>query len=113
MLRLIARYSDAWNIAWPTDPAIVKDRVDEFTQACAGVGRDPATIEITVGTPVRLQPPVAGASPGRAIAGPPEEIARRLQAFAGVGTSHLIVELDSVTPATIAQLGKIVELMRA
>src|SRR5579864_4692005 len=43
MLRLVARYADAWNTAWPTDPAVVKERHDPLAQACAAVGRDPAT----------------------------------------------------------------------
>jgi alkanesulfonate monooxygenase SsuD/methylene tetrahydromethanopterin reductase-like flavin-dependent oxidoreductase (luciferase family) len=112
MLGLVAQYADAWNTAWHTDPAVVKERCDSLAAACAGVGRDPATIEVTVGTEVRLQPLEEGASPDRAISGPPEEIARRLHDFASVGTSHLIVALDEVTPASIERLGQIVQLMR-
>ncbi|HEV2583896.1 MAG TPA: LLM class flavin-dependent oxidoreductase [Ktedonobacteraceae bacterium] len=111
MLRLVAQYADAWNTAWHTDPAVVKERYEPLLQACADVGRDPAEIELTVGTLVRLQP-ARDDEQGQAISGAPEEIANRLQAFASVGASHLIVSLDEVTPASIAQLGRVVELMR-
>jgi probable F420-dependent oxidoreductase len=112
MLRLVAQYADAWNTAWHPDPALVKERCESLALACADVGRDPAAIEITVGTEVRLQPLEAGASPDRSIAGSPDEIARRLQAFASVGTTHLIVALDQVTPASIGQMGHIAEMVR-
>ncbi len=112
MLQLVARYADAWNTAWHTDPAVVTERYEQLAQACAVQGRDPATIELTVGTEVRLQPRKDDGEPDRAISGSPEEIANRLRDFASVGTSHLIVELDSVTPASIEQLGRIAELVR-
>jgi probable F420-dependent oxidoreductase len=112
MLQLVAQYADAWNTAWHTDTAIVKERYEPLVQACAARGRDPNAIEITVGTEVRLQPRKDDESPDRAISGSLEEIAHRLQNFTSVGTSHLIVALDSVTPASIEQLGHIVELVR-
>jgi alkanesulfonate monooxygenase SsuD/methylene tetrahydromethanopterin reductase-like flavin-dependent oxidoreductase (luciferase family) len=42
MLRLTAKWADEWN-TWG-DPTIVADRTQIFLQACAAVGRDPATI---------------------------------------------------------------------
>ena len=69
-------------------------------------------MELKVSTDVRLQPRKEDGSPDNAFSGTPEEIASRLQAFADVGTSHLIVGLDAVTPASIEQLGHIAELAR-
>lgn len=112
MLQLVAKYADAWNTAWHTDTAIVKERHEPLAQACAALGRDPATLEITVGTEIRFNPREDDGSPERAISGSPEEIARRLQDFARAGVSHLIVALDSVIPANIEQLGHIAELVR-
>lgn len=112
MLQLTARYADAWNTAWHSDAAIVKERFDEFAQVCATMGRDPATVEMTVGAEVRLRPRKEDGRPDRAISGTPEEIASRLQAFSDVGTSHAIIALDVVTPASIEQLGYIAELAR-
>ncbi len=112
MLQLTARDADAWNTAWHTDAAIVKERFDKLSQVCTTIGRDPASIEMTVGTDVRLQPRKEDGSTDRAISGTPEEIASRLRAFAGVGTSHLFVALDAVTPSSIVQLGHIADLVR-
>ena len=112
MMQLTARDADAWNTAWHTDAAVVKERFDELAQVCATVGRDPASVEMTVGTEVRLQPRKEDGSTDRAISGTPEEIASRLQVFADVGTTHLFVALDAVTPSSIEQLGHIVELTR-
>jgi len=112
MLQLTAQYADAWNTAWHTDPAVVRERYEPLAQDCAAIGRDPATLEITVGTLVRLQPLKEGKAPGREIAGSAEEIAHRLQAFSSVGTSQLFVELDLVTNDSIRQLGHIAELAR-
>jgi alkanesulfonate monooxygenase SsuD/methylene tetrahydromethanopterin reductase-like flavin-dependent oxidoreductase (luciferase family) len=112
MLQLVARDADAWNTAWHTDTAIVKERFDELVRTCATIGRDRASIELTVGTHVRLQRRKDDGSPDRAISGTPEEIAGRLQAFASVDTTHLIVSLDAVTPDSIEKLGHIAELAR-
>jgi alkanesulfonate monooxygenase SsuD/methylene tetrahydromethanopterin reductase-like flavin-dependent oxidoreductase (luciferase family) len=112
MLQLVAQYADAWNTAWHTDTAIVKERHEPLARACAAIGRDPATLEITVGTEIRLTPREDDGSPVRAISGSPEEIARRLQDFARAGVAHLIVALDSDIPANIEQLGHIAELVR-
>ncbi len=110
MLRLVAQYADAWNTAWHVDPAVVKQRYEQLQQACTAVGRNPTTIELTVGTAVRLQPR-KDASSEKAISGSQEEIAHQLRDFASVGASHLIVVLDPLTPASIEQFGHIVELL--
>ncbi|HKV60051.1 MAG TPA: LLM class flavin-dependent oxidoreductase [Ktedonobacteraceae bacterium] len=112
MLQLVARYADAWNTAWHTDPAVAQQRYAPLQAACEEVGRDPATITLTAGILVRLQPGEDGKEE-RAITGSPEEIARRLHDFVGIGVAHLIVNLEPLTVATIEQLAHIVELVRA
>ncbi len=92
MLQLVARYANEWNTAWHVDPAVVQERYAQLQAACAEVGRDPATIILTAGTAVHLQPG-EDTTPERAIMGSPEEIARRLHEFADVGVAHLIVAL--------------------
>ncbi len=58
MLRLVARYADAWNTAWHTQPEQVAAAWSELLAACAEVGRDPATLELTAGVPLRITLPV-------------------------------------------------------
>jgi alkanesulfonate monooxygenase SsuD/methylene tetrahydromethanopterin reductase-like flavin-dependent oxidoreductase (luciferase family) len=111
MLQIVARYADAWNTAWHVDPAVVKQRYEELKEACAVVGRDPAAIELTAGTVVSLQPG-ENAAPEKVISGSPKEIASRLQGFADVGVTHLIVRLDPLSVSHIEQFGRIVELLR-
>jgi alkanesulfonate monooxygenase SsuD/methylene tetrahydromethanopterin reductase-like flavin-dependent oxidoreductase (luciferase family) len=54
MLRLTARHADAWNTAWlgaPDDR--LRGRMDALDAALAAEGRDPATLERTVGIETR------------------------------------------------------------
>jgi alkanesulfonate monooxygenase SsuD/methylene tetrahydromethanopterin reductase-like flavin-dependent oxidoreductase (luciferase family) len=111
MLRLTAQYADAWNTAWHVDVDVVKQRYEEFQQACAAEGRDPGAIELNVGTAVRL-PGGEDEELSKAIAGSPEEIASKLQEFGDAGARHLIVILDPLTQASIEQFGRVVELLR-
>lgn len=111
MLQLVARYADSWNTAWHTDAAIVKERYEELRAACAEVGRDPATITLNAGIIVR--PGSGEGTEERAITGSPEEIARQLHAFAGVGVGHLIAVLDPLNMQTIEQFARIAEMARA
>src|SRR5579885_3691004 len=111
MLELAAKYADAWNTAWHVDPAAVTQRYEAFQQACTKVGRDISTIELTIGTVVRLRPSEEE-TPEPAITGSPEEIARQLQALVSLGAGHLIVSLDPLTPATIEEFGEIARQLR-
>jgi alkanesulfonate monooxygenase SsuD/methylene tetrahydromethanopterin reductase-like flavin-dependent oxidoreductase (luciferase family) len=112
MLRLTAHYADAWNTAWHVDPLVAKERYEEFKGACAVVGRDPAAIQLTVGTEVRLPSAGEKTAEGKAISGTPEEIAQQLQRFAAEGVAHLIVALDPLSIESIEQFGQIAQLLR-
>lgn len=112
MLQLAARYADAWNCAWHVEPSLVKASHEEFKQACAIVGRDATTVELTLGTMVSLLSAGAQAGEAHTISGPPEAIAQRIKSFAQVGVAHVIVMLDPLTIESIAQFGQIVDLAR-
>src|SRR5207248_10639579 len=112
MLRVVAQYANAWNTAWHADPTKVKERYEQLLEACAEVGRDPATIELTVGTVVNLRQPGEEEWLGNAISGSPEEIANTLRSFADVGVAHLIVMIDPPGIAGIERFSRIVELLR-
>ncbi|HEY7779161.1 MAG TPA: LLM class flavin-dependent oxidoreductase [Ktedonobacterales bacterium] len=112
MLGLVARYADAWNTAWYVDPARVTVAYEQFTQACAAVGRDPAAIELTAGALVRMLAPGEAPDPEeRAIKGTPEEVAAALRGFAAVGVRHLVLVLTRESPADVERLGRVVELL--
>jgi probable F420-dependent oxidoreductase len=112
LLQLAARYADAWNNAWHIEPATMRASYEEFKRACAMVGRDATTVEVTLGTLVKLLSAEEQAQETNAIAGPPEAIARRLASFAGEDVSQMIVMLEPLTKESIAQFGQIVDLAR-
>ncbi|MGH2487445.1 MAG: LLM class flavin-dependent oxidoreductase [Ktedonobacterales bacterium] len=114
MLGLIARYADAYNTAWHMDPAIVTQRWDDVKAACKAIDRDPATLELTAGTIVRLLGPETPQDPeSKYIQGEPEEVAQRLRGFAEVGVQHLIVMLNPVNEKIVERFARVMELLRA
>ena len=117
MLELAARHADAWNLAWFGLPDERLARVrGELLDACRRVGRDPASLTITVGVTVRY--PATGPAPvepptAPALTGTPAEIAEGLAAHAAAGAGHLIAALEPCTPATLAAFAEAVSLYRA
>ena len=63
MCRLTARHADAWQTAWFGLPdERFRTRRAVFEDACAAEGRDPATVEVTVGIDVQQAPEPGGVS---------------------------------------------------
>jgi probable F420-dependent oxidoreductase len=108
MLRLIARHADAWNAAWfglPTE-RFTQRRAD-LVAACEAEGRDPATIEITVGVTIDAEAPAEGRPMAdNALAPEVDVIARALDAWRDLGVGHLQVDLR---PASV----QLVDLLAA
>jgi alkanesulfonate monooxygenase SsuD/methylene tetrahydromethanopterin reductase-like flavin-dependent oxidoreductase (luciferase family) len=138
MLELTARHADAWNIAWfgAPDDRWRGARAD-LDAACAAVGRDPASLERTIGVNVIYPDLVAVVASGaagadatsddddgrEAAAAPDErvepalrgddEIAAGLAAYADEGTGHLIAALEPTTPEAVARLAATVRTVRS
>ena len=117
MLELTARHADAWNLAWFGRPDERLARVrGELLDTCARVGRDPASLSMTVGVTVRYPdqgPPLAEVPTSPALTGTVEEIADGLTAHAAAGADHLIVALEPSTPETLASFAEAVNRYRA
>ena len=114
MLSLIARYADAYNTVWHMDPAVVTQRWDDMKAACRAIDRDPATLELTAGTIVRLLGPDTPRDPESKVnQGEPEEVAQRLRGFADVGVRRLIVVLDPVSHQILDRFARVVALLNA
>lgn len=104
MLELTARHADAWNLAWFGLPNERLARVrGELADACRRVGRDPATLAITVGVNVRYPDLAAPSEDGPALSGGADEIAAGLAAHAAAGADHVIAALDPSTPETLGR----------
>ncbi len=106
MLRLAAEHADAWNTAWfgmPDDR--LERRLADLWAACAEVGRDPATLEVTVGVTVRAEADDEWGRPGApaALIAEPDVIADGLRAYAALGVGHVQLDVQPATEATFAR----------
>jgi len=116
MLRLTARYADAWNTAWFGRPAGLAEQRAALDAACAEVGRDPREIATTVGVGVAfpdLEPGIDDvADRDRVLSGSAEEVAAGLRAHAAAGVDHVIVSLAPSTAKALTRLAEAVRLAR-
>jgi alkanesulfonate monooxygenase SsuD/methylene tetrahydromethanopterin reductase-like flavin-dependent oxidoreductase (luciferase family) len=110
MLRLAARYADAWNTAWFGLPdQLLRRRLADLDAALEAAGRDPATLRRTVGIEVR--DPAAtdpGEDRGEGFGGSVDELARAIDAHERLGFDDLIVQL---APKTTRSLGRLAEAL--
>jgi len=103
MLRLTVDHADAWNTAWfgmPDDR--LAQRLAGMRAACADAGREPATLEVTVGVTVQADADQEAGRPGApaALVGQPDVIAEALRAYAALGVGHVQLDVQPATPAT-------------
>jgi probable F420-dependent oxidoreductase len=113
MLRLVARYADAYNTVWHSDPDELGEPFAALEAACRDVGRDPATVRRTSGCFVTLPAPGDRTeSPGSALTGTPEEIAARLRAFHAAGAEHMAIILNPWDARAIERFGRVIETLR-
>jgi len=106
MLRLTARYADAWNTAWfgvPNERST--SRMADMAAACEAEGRDPATLELTVGVSVDTGDSEPGiTTPADALPADASEIARAFDAWRDLGVGTVQVSLKEVDEASVALL---------
>jgi alkanesulfonate monooxygenase SsuD/methylene tetrahydromethanopterin reductase-like flavin-dependent oxidoreductase (luciferase family) len=126
-LRLVAQYADIWNVFGTPETVAHKDEV--LRAHCADVGRDPSTIERTLGCKVTIRSSEAEAervrqsilainrTPRERVegdvsfwTGTPEQIADTIRSYQAVGFSTFIVELaapyDAETMETLINVVK-------
>jgi alkanesulfonate monooxygenase SsuD/methylene tetrahydromethanopterin reductase-like flavin-dependent oxidoreductase (luciferase family) len=110
MLELAARNADIWNEAWFGRPDERWSRLRrDLDAACRAVGRDPASLERSVGVSVRF----AGPSEEPSLSGDADEIAAGIRAYAADGTGHLIAALDPETPESVHRFAEATRLALA
>ena len=113
MLRLTARYADAFNTVWYGDASGVAEPFRKLDAACQEVGRDPATVLRTAGTYAVLPGADPTGPPSQTFAGHPEEIAAHLRTFEAAGVEHLSIVLDPWTVDGIEQFGPVIQALRS
>ena len=101
MLRLTARWADAWNTAWfPRPDDRLEARFAALDEALAAEDRAPDSIVRTVGMRVGDEPP--------------DEVAEALAGFASRGVDHLIVGIKPPRDErSLERLARAVETYRA
>jgi alkanesulfonate monooxygenase SsuD/methylene tetrahydromethanopterin reductase-like flavin-dependent oxidoreductase (luciferase family) len=109
MVRLMAKFGDAWNTNWHSDPSETLPNIQAVEAACEEMGRDPATIVRTVGSNVAVE----GALGRRAnpISGEPAAMAETIQGFRELGFRHFVAGLDPTTTAGLEGLAEVIELV--
>ncbi len=119
MLRLTAKHADLWNTAWLGQPDLLAERQRGLEAACADMGRDPATLAVTVGVSVAFPDllPEEEASPeapdpAKVLRGSIEEIATGLRAYADQGVAHVICMCNPTTDETLERLAEAAKLSR-
>jgi len=112
MLELTAQHADAWNTAWFDAPEQVEKNYALMLEACQKVGRDPATLELTVGTLTHVLAPGESPKPDeKAIIGTAEEVAERLHAFAALGVSHMVVQTEPTDLEGVERFAAVLDLL--
>jgi alkanesulfonate monooxygenase SsuD/methylene tetrahydromethanopterin reductase-like flavin-dependent oxidoreductase (luciferase family) len=116
MLRLTARYADAWNTCWHGDVTAIEEPVANLRTACEEVGRSIDDIAITAGVQVAIGDladlPEGSDNEMRWIVGSDEEIAAKLRAYQDQSVSELMVRVNPLTVDGVTRLGQIVEHVR-
>ena len=120
MLRLVARYADAWNW-WGWDETIdeIIDRVApivaELDRACVDVGRDGTEIERTFDLYSVVPPgfPSDGSAMSRPVSGSVDEITETLLSLRALGIDELRCDLTDKTEAGIEAMAPIVDAVHS
>jgi alkanesulfonate monooxygenase SsuD/methylene tetrahydromethanopterin reductase-like flavin-dependent oxidoreductase (luciferase family) len=116
MLKLTAEYADCWNTAWIGHVEALAGRRAEMDAACAATGRDPSSLEITVGVnvgfPDLTELPESASNREKFIAGSVEEVAAGLRGYAEAGVGHVIAWLYPQNGEAIERLAAAVKLAR-
>lgn len=116
MLRILATYADEWNIPWRQTVEDLNEVNPLADEACAKVGRDPATLRRSACLQVNL--PGYESWPGndmlragrvKAIGGDHIEIAETLRGYANAGVSHVQLWLDPNNAEGIESFGRVLE----
>lgn len=113
MMRLTARYADIWNTAYLHRPASLNEPRAQMKAACAEVGREPATLDVTA--LVALGYPDLGDIPGfmqKYLTGSVEEVAGALQDYARMGVTHLMFHAAPYHVEALSRLAASIELYR-
>jgi alkanesulfonate monooxygenase SsuD/methylene tetrahydromethanopterin reductase-like flavin-dependent oxidoreductase (luciferase family) len=106
-MRLAARHADIWNgfATESSQPEWFKPMLEQLDEACADVGRDPATLErsLCVAIDYSEEP-----RPGT-LAGSPSHLANTIARFADVGATSVEIMLEPATEASFDAIERMMD----
>ena len=121
MLRIALPHVDQWN-SWFTgfdnSPEGMETLLRKVDDACADVGRDPATVTRTAAVYVQFERGtgrIAGSGERPAITpitGSRTEMAQSLARFEAIGIAHVQVVIDPIDARSITELGEVLAQLR-
>jgi probable F420-dependent oxidoreductase len=118
MLRLAARYADAWNADRQNDVAAVQAHNARVDVACRDVDRDPATLARVIGIQVDLlnetrQPmqPRQWVKTPWPLTGIADKLAAQIREYAAARVAHMMVWVDPVSVAGIEAFAPVLEAL--
>jgi alkanesulfonate monooxygenase SsuD/methylene tetrahydromethanopterin reductase-like flavin-dependent oxidoreductase (luciferase family) len=101
MMRLTAKWADRWNSVWyglPTDE--FRDERANLNHALAAAGRDPSSIEVSVGVAVKDARTI-DRNDGAGIRGTVEDIAEALAIWHAEGVAEVMCRLEPPSPDVV------------
>jgi alkanesulfonate monooxygenase SsuD/methylene tetrahydromethanopterin reductase-like flavin-dependent oxidoreductase (luciferase family) len=113
MLALTARFADRWNSVWyglPTDE--FRDERRRLTEACAAIGRDPASIEVSAGIQV-FDPDQASANGPEQVVGRAADIAQALRVWRDEGVAEVMCRMEPASTGLVEQIALAAQELRA
>ena len=113
VLRLAGRYADAWNDnGFGAPDERLRKVLRRLDESLAAEGRDPTTMERTIGVTVRHPDMTVDPDDEPVFQGSPRELAALLDAYAELGVDHLILEVGPKTVSSIGWLAEALDLFR-
>jgi alkanesulfonate monooxygenase SsuD/methylene tetrahydromethanopterin reductase-like flavin-dependent oxidoreductase (luciferase family) len=117
MLRATADFADQWNTAWLGHADALAPRVEKLNAACVEAGRDPQTLEVTVGISVNFPDldDIGEKAQDRSkwISGSVDDVANALAAWEATGAGHLIAQIAPGTEEAIGRFADAVARWRS
>jgi probable F420-dependent oxidoreductase len=116
MNRLTARYADSWNTAWFGQAGAIANSRQDLEAACADLGREPGTLEVTVGVNVAFpdlaETPERIKNPEKSLSGDTEAIAAGLRGYEAAGVGHVICSCVPIMGKSVSRLAEAHALWR-
>ena len=113
MMSIIAKWADRWNSVWyglPTDE--FRDERSDLEQACRAVGRDLATIEVSVGIAVH-DPRTRDRNGPEAVVGKVEDLVEAFHEWHAEGVDEVMCRLEPPSTGVIEVIAEAAERFRA